>query len=43
MKTSDHNFSSNNLGKGSKRRLENPKKVRDNWDQIKGFRKGKFK
>lgn len=24
-------------GKGSKRREENAKKIRENWDQIKGF------
>lgn len=30
-------------GKGSKRREEKPKKVRDNWDGINGFRPSKFK
>lgn len=29
-------------GKGSDRRKENPKKVRANWDAIKGFKKSKF-
>ena len=31
------------FGKGSKRRNGNEKKVRDNWGEIKGFKKGKFK
>lgn len=30
-------------GKGSGRRKEDPKKVRTNWEEIKGFKKGKFK
>lgn len=30
-------------GKGSKRRKENPKKVRQNWNNIKGFRASKYK
>ena len=31
------------VGKGSNRRTEDPKKVRTNWDDIKGFSKSKFK
>jgi hypothetical protein len=31
------------FGKGSKRRAENIKKVRANWGEIRGFRKGKYK
>lgn len=30
-------------GKGDNRRPEDPKKVRTNWDEIKGFKKSKFK
>lgn len=30
-------------GKGSKRRKEDLKKVRKNWDGIKGFKPSKFK
>lgn len=30
-------------GKTSKRRQEDPKKVRKNWDDIKGFRPSKYK
>ena len=30
-------------GKTSKRRREDPKKVRTNWDEVKGFRPSKFK
>lgn len=30
-------------GKTSKRRPEDPKKIRSNWDDIKGFGKSKFK
>jgi len=30
-------------GKLSKRRVEDPKKVRVNWDEIKGFKPSKFK
>lgn len=29
-------------GKGSGRRQEDPKRVRKNWDGIKGFRPSKF-
>jgi len=32
-----------NGGKGSARRRENPKKVWDNWSEIKGFKKSKFR
>ncbi len=34
---------SNKPGKGSNRRPEDPKKVRINWDGIKGFGKSKYK
>ena len=30
-------------GKTSKRREEDPKKVRVNWDEIKGFKPSKYK
>jgi hypothetical protein len=30
-------------GKGSNRRPENFRKVRDNWDDVVGFRPSKFK
>jgi len=30
-------------GKGSSRRKEDIKKVRDNWDNIKGMKPSKFK
>jgi stalled ribosome alternative rescue factor ArfA len=30
-------------GKGSGRRKEDPKKVRTNWEEIKGMRPSKFK
>lgn len=37
-------FAGNNkAGKGSKRRKENFRKVQNNWDGIKGFRKSRFK
>ncbi len=29
-------------GKGSDRRKEDPKKIRVNWGEIKGFRKSKY-
>lgn len=36
-------FKGNNPnGKGSKRRKEDFKKVREHWDEIKGFRQSKF-
>ena len=35
-------MSQKKYGKGSGRRRENPKKVRQNWDDIKGFKKSKF-
>ena len=31
-----------NAGKGSKRRIEDFRKVQDNWDEVKGFRPSKF-
>jgi hypothetical protein len=33
----------NTSGKGSERREEDPKKIWKNWDDIKGFKKSKFK
>ena len=43
MEQPKNNQTAKTYGKLSKRRPEDPKKVRTNWNEIKGFKPSKFK